>query len=85
MAPLLNHINYKTNFIFDIFSVILPDTPTPIYNSGATILPVCPICISFGTKPASTAALLAPTPAFNLSASSYNILKFSPFCKPLPP
>lgn len=30
-------------------------------HTGATILPVCPTCISFGTNPASTAALDAPT------------------------
>jgi hypothetical protein len=29
--------------------------------TGATILPVCPTCMSFGTYPASTAALDAPT------------------------
>ena len=29
--------------------------------TGATILPVCPTCMSFGTNPASTAALEAPT------------------------
>ena len=29
--------------------------------TGATIFPVCPTCISFGTNPASTAALEAPT------------------------
>ena len=29
--------------------------------TGATIFPVCPTCISLGTKPASTAALDAPT------------------------
>lgn len=29
--------------------------------TGATILPVCPTCMSLGTKPASTAAREAPT------------------------
>ena len=29
--------------------------------TGATIFPVCPICMSLGTNPASTAALDAPT------------------------
>ncbi len=29
--------------------------------TGATILPVWPTCMSLGTKPASTAALDAPT------------------------
>ena len=38
-----------------------PDIATAIYNSGATILPVCPTCMSFGTYPASTAARDAPT------------------------
>lgn len=34
---------------------------TAMYNSGATILPVCPTCMSLGTYPASTAARDAPT------------------------
>jgi len=38
-----------------------PEIPTAMYKSGATTLPVCPTCKSFGTKPASTAARDAPT------------------------
>ena len=52
---------------------------------GATILPVWPTCISFGTKPESTAALEAPIAAPNLSAIPSRREKFSPFCIPLPP
>lgn len=63
-----------------------PEIPTAIYNSGATTFPVYPTCISFETYPASTAALEAPMAAFpKASANSSNILKFSPFFKPLPP
>ena len=56
-----------------------------MYKFGATILPVCPTCMSFGTKPASTAAREAPIAAPNLSAIPCNKLKFSPFCIPRPP
>jgi electron transfer flavoprotein alpha subunit len=52
---------------------------------GATILPVCPTCISLGTKPASTAARDAPIAAPNLSAIPFKRAKFSPFCLPRPP
>ncbi len=52
--------------------------------TGATIFPVCPTCMSFGTKPASTAAREAPTAAFSLSASSYSSLKLSPLFMPRP-
>ena len=62
-----------------------PEIPTATYNSGATILPVCPTCISLGTNPASTAAREAPTPAPSLSAKSYSILKLSPDFIPRPP
>jgi len=44
--------------------------------------------MSFGTNPASTAALEAPTAQCYFPrtlASSYKILKFSPFFIPLPP
>ena len=40
---------------------IAPEMATAMYSSGATILPVCPTCMSFGTYPASTAARDAPT------------------------
>ena len=62
-----------------------PDIPTAMYKSGATIFPVCPTCISLGTKPESTAALEAPIAAPNLSAIPFKRLKLSPFCIPLPP
>uniref|UniRef100_A0A6B0UYC6 Putative secreted protein n=1 Tax=Ixodes ricinus TaxID=34613 RepID=A0A6B0UYC6_IXORI len=62
-----------------------PEIPTATYSSGATILPVCPTCMSLGTKPASTAARDAPTAAPILSARSYSILKFSPLFMPRPP
>lgn len=52
--------------------------------TGATIFPVCPTCMSLLTKPASTAALDAPTAAFRRSARSYSILKFSPLFMPRP-
>lgn len=52
--------------------------------TGATILPVCPIWRSLGTKPASTAAREAPTAAFSLSASAYSSLKLSPDFRPRP-
>lgn len=52
--------------------------------TGAIIFPVWPTCRSFGTNPASTAALEAPTAAFSLSAKSYNNLKLSPDFNPLP-
>ncbi|MCY1298819.1 hypothetical protein D9M68_774760 [compost metagenome] len=45
-----------------------PEMPTAMYSCGATILPVWPTCMSFGTKPASTAAREAPTAAPSLSA-----------------
>ena len=64
---------------------IAPEIPTAMYRSGATILPVWPTCQSLGTKPASTAALLAPIAAPSLSAMPSSSLKFSPFCIPLPP
>ena len=41
-----------------------PEIPIAKYNSGATTFPVYPIYKSFGTYPASTAALDAPTAAF---------------------
>lgn len=44
---------------------IAPEIPTAIYNSGATIFPVCPICKSLEMNPASTAALVAPTRDIN--------------------
>ena len=47
---------------------IAPEIPTAMYRSGATILPVCPTCMSLGTKPESTAALDAPIAAPSLSA-----------------
>src|SRR6185436_12291703 len=62
-----------------------PEMPTAMYSSGATILPVCPTCQSFGTNPASTAAREAPIAAFSLSASGSRILKFSPEPMPRPP
>jgi D-alanyl-D-alanine carboxypeptidase/D-alanyl-D-alanine-endopeptidase (penicillin-binding protein 4) len=40
-----------------------PEMPTAMYSSGATTLPVWPTCMSFGTKPASTAAREAPAAA----------------------
>ena len=64
---------------------IAPEMPTAMYRSGATILPVCPTCQSFGTKPASTAAREAPIAAPNLSASGSRILKLSPEPMPRPP
>ncbi|MDT4859047.1 hypothetical protein FQZ97_935410 [compost metagenome] len=62
-----------------------PEMPTAMYSCGATILPVWPTCMSFGTKPASTAARDAPTAAPSLSAREYSSLKLSPFCMPRPP
>src|SRR5580700_4355297 len=60
--------------------------PIAIYSSGATTLPVCPTCQSFGAYPASTAARDAPTPAPNLSASgSIYLAKFSRLCMARPP
>merc|ERR1719245_2823846 len=64
---------------------IAPEIPTATYSSGATILPVCPTCMSLGTMPASTAARDAPTAAPILSAKSYSIWKLSPLFIPLPP
>jgi hypothetical protein len=64
---------------------IAPEIPTAMYSSGATILPVWPTCMSFGTKPASTAARDAPMAAPSLSAMPSSSLKFSPFCMPRPP
>ena len=64
---------------------IAPEIPTAMYRSGATILPVCPTCMSLGTKPESTAALDAPIAAPSLSAIPFKRLKLSPFCIPLPP
>ena len=64
---------------------IAPDIPTATYKSGATTLPVCPTCQSLGAKPESTAALLAPTAAPNLSARPSMISKFSLLPTPLPP
>merc|ERR1719234_2639546 len=53
---------------------------------GTTILPVCPICMSLGTIPASTAALLAPRAAPSLSArGSSTMPKLSPLFIPRPP
>ena len=46
-----------------------PEMPTAMYRSGATTLPVWPTCRSLGTKPASTAARLAPIAAPNSSTS----------------
>ncbi len=60
-----------------------PEMPTATYSSGATTLPVCPTCQSFGTQPASTAARLAPTAAPRSSASPSISLK-SPLV-PRPP
>lgn len=63
-----------------------PEIPTAIYNSGATTLPVCPTCNSFGQQPASTAALEAPTAASpKAAARSSIILKFSLDLTPRPP
>jgi hypothetical protein len=62
--------------------------PTATYKSGATTLPVWPTYRSLGTKPASTAALEAPTAQFydpRASANSYRSLKFSPLLRPRPP
>ncbi|MCY1458349.1 hypothetical protein D9M71_757230 [compost metagenome] len=56
-----------------------------MYSCGATILPVWPTCMSFGTKPASTAAREAPTAAPSLSARLYRCLKLSPLPMPRPP
>src|SRR5258705_232361 len=64
---------------------IAPEMPTAMYKSGATILPVCPTCQSFGTNPASTAAREAPMAAFSLSASGSSTLKLSPEPMPRPP
>merc|ERR1719290_888721 len=55
-------------------------------RSGATIFPVCPICMSLGTMPASTAALLAPRAAPSLSARGSRMTpKLSPLFMPRPP
>mmetsp|Transcript_43190 Transcript_43190/g.109095 ORF Transcript_43190/g.109095 Transcript_43190/m.109095 type:complete len:201 (+) Transcript_43190:238-840(+) len=62
-----------------------PLMPTPMYRSGAMILPVWPICQSFGQYPASTAARDAPTPAPTASARSSISLKFSLLLTPRPP
>src|SRR5210317_1727939 len=62
-----------------------PEIPAAIYKLGATTLPVCPTCQSFGTYPASTAALLAPIAAPSLSANFSRTLKFSLDPRPLPP
>jgi len=49
-------------------------------------LPVCPTCISFGQKPASTAALDAPTAASPKASANWFIReKFYLFFTPLPP
>src|SRR5947208_855231 len=56
-----------------------------MYKAGATTLPVCPTCKSLDTKPASTAALEAPTAAPNTSANSSINLNFSALCNPRPP
>nr|GMD56164.1 hypothetical protein BJF81_00730 [Ipomoea batatas] len=62
-----------------------PETPKAIYNSGATIFPVCPTWRSLGTYPASTAARVAPTTTESFSASFSIILKFSVLFKARPP
>ena len=45
--------------------------------TGATIFPVCPICMSLGTNPASTAALDAPTVEDNLTNNYSGSLRFN--------
>ena len=62
-----------------------PEIPTATYKSGATTLPVCPTCQSFGAYPLSTAARDAPTAAPNLSASFSIIAKSASDPTPLPP
>ena len=79
--PQINMWIYKIIYKLSIDNIV-----TEIFwLTGATIFPVCPTWRSFGTNPASTAALEAPTAAPNRSASSYSSLKFSPFLRPRPP
>ena len=69
----MNNLNYKALFIFVkhlLSKKKIQDDVT---------------CMSLGTIPASTAALLAPTAAPNLSARSYNMVKLSPDFIPRPP